>query len=261
MKRAEFIKRSAIAGLSLSLFNMVKARSGNHTATSEETEGPFPTHKPATLVAQKITGDRSGLPLMINITVFNINNSCAGLKGALVDIWHCDSKGEYSEYGGKDEHGSMGGPGMPPPGGGHPPNDSLHKQNYAGMPPPPMGGGSMQAANHVNEHFLRGRQTTNSNGQVSFHSIYPGWYAGRAPHIHAHIYNTKGQSLLVTQIAFPEEVSKAVYAGGVYAAHGLPDTTNAADMVFNDSIANELATLTGNTKDGYVLTHGIYVKA
>lgn len=264
MKRAEFIKHGAIASLSLSLFNRVKAGTGSHAATPEETEGPFPTHKPATLVAQKITGDRSGLPLMINITVYNINHNCAGLKGALVDIWHCDSKGKYSEYGGEDEHGSMGGPGgpgIPPPDGGHPPDDSLHKQNGASMPALPIGGGSMQAANHVKEHFLRGRQTTNSNGQVSFHSIYPGWYAGRAPHIHVHIYNDKGQSLLVTQIAFPEDVSKAVYAGGVYAAHGLPDTTNAADMVFNDSIANELATLTGNPRDGYVLTHGIYVKA
>ena len=59
----------------------------------------------------------------------------------------------------------------------------------------------------------------------------------------------------------PEEISKVVYTKGVYAPHGQAETTNAADMVFTDSIANEMATVTGNPLDGYILSHAVYVKA
>jgi len=174
MKRKEFIKRSALTGFAFTLLgNRIPGDEGCKP-TPDETEGPFPTHKPAALVAQNIISDRSGTPLIINISIHNINDQCAGLKGAIVDIWHCDSKGEYSEYGGKDEHGNHGEPGgrrmpppnMPPPNMPHP-NDSFPGKDGHHMPPR-MGGGSMQAADHQKEHFLRGRQTTNANGEVSF---------------------------------------------------------------------------------------------
>jgi hypothetical protein len=35
--------------------------------------------------------------------------------------------------------------------------------------------------------FLRGIQTTNSDGNVTFTTIYPGWYQGRATHIHVEV--------------------------------------------------------------------------
>jgi protocatechuate 3,4-dioxygenase beta subunit len=259
MKRIDFIKQTIFTSASITLLASGKPLPGKkHAATPGETEGPFPTHAPATLAVQNIIADRTGTPLTITISVNNINNKCAGLKDVIVDIWHCDNKGEYSEYGGKDEHGNHGGPGGMLPGGHRPPKGSFHKGKNM---PPPGGGGSMQATDYTNVHFLRGRQVTNANGQVSFHSIYPGWYPGRAPHVHVHIYDAGGKSLLVTQIAFPENISKHVYDKGVYAAHGLPDTNNATDNVFNDSIANELGSITGNTADGFVLSHSIYVKA
>jgi protocatechuate 3,4-dioxygenase beta subunit len=43
---------------------------------------------------------KTGYALTINISVANSNASCAALAGALVDIWHCDAQGSYSEYGG-----------------------------------------------------------------------------------------------------------------------------------------------------------------
>ena len=52
--------------------------------------------------------------------------------------------------------------------------------------------------------FLRGIQTTNAAGQVTFTTIYPGWYQGRATHIHAEV-TVNGRSVKVTQIAFPGE--------------------------------------------------------
>ena len=50
--------------------------------------------------------------------------------------------------------------------------------------------------------FLRGIQTTNSMGEVTFTTIYPGWYQGRATHIHVEV-TVGGVSKKVTQIAFP----------------------------------------------------------
>ena len=195
--------------------------SGTCTLTATETAGPFPTKTPASLVTNDITSDRQGTKLSIKITIQNLNKSCEGLADAIVDIWHCDAGGNYSEY----------------------------------------GGSGMQSTNYTNVHFLRGRQMTDANGLVTFSSIYPGWYSGRAPHIHVHVYNAGGKSLLVTQIAFPEAISKVVYAQGVYASHGQADTTNARDNVFSDGTSTEMATVTGSASAGYELTHAIVVSA
>src|SRR3954452_7286456 len=37
------------------------------------------------------------------------------------------------------------------------------------------------------QNFLRGYQVTDRHGNVRFTTIYPGWYSGRTPHIHAKI--------------------------------------------------------------------------
>jgi len=192
---------------------------GTCSTTPSETEGPFPTKIPSSLVNSDIRSDRTGVPFTIKITINNKNNSCAALAGAIVDIWHCDKDGYYSEYGGT----------------------------------------GMQSANFTSVHFLRGRQTTDASGLVSFTSIFPGWYSGRAPHIHVHIYNATGSSLSVTQIAFPTDVCDTVYTTAY--GKGKQDTSNSNDNVFSDSLASELATVTGSVAAGYVLTHVITVNA
>lgn len=257
MKRKDFLKQLGLTGASISLLPSFDNKE-NCVATPSDEEGPFPTKKPFSLTTENIIQDRAGTPLLIHISIHNINNACKPLHGALVDIWHCDSKGEYSEYGGSSGM-------MPPPGDRKdfplPPPPSRGNDSSRPFMPPPFGGGGMQIADHTKEHFLRGRQITNTNGLVSFTSIFPGWYPGRAPHIHVHVYDKKGKSLLISQIAFPEEISNSVYAQGEYKDHGMPDTSNMSDHVFNDSIANELASVTGNNTDGYILSHAIYVKA
>ncbi len=193
------------------------------TVTPSETAGPFPTKVPANFVRKDITDGRTGVAMTMNITIKNANASCAALAGALVDVWHCDKDGYYSEY----------------------------------------GGSGMQSANFTTVDFLRGRQTTDANGLAGFTSIFPGWYGGRAPHIHVHVYNAAGKSLLVTQIAFLYAVSNAVYTAGQSYGYtkGAQDTLNERDNVFSDGVTNELATLSGSLSGGYVLTHAIVVKA
>jgi protocatechuate 3,4-dioxygenase beta subunit len=108
--------------------------------------------------------------------------------------------------------------------------------------------------------FLRGLQTTNANGAVTFRTVYPGWYMGRATHIHLQVY-LNGAVVKTTQVAFPETISSAVYRTGVYASHGQNSTTNSSDNVFSDGTDHELATLSGDTSSGYTatLTVGISV--
>lgn len=190
------------------------------TLSPSETKGPFPIKSPAELVKSSIVSDREGIPLVINVQVVNQNKNCAPVANAKVDLWHCDADGNYSEYGGT----------------------------------------GMQQTDYTNAHFLRGRQTTDANGQVSFISIYPGWYRGRAPHIHLEIIDANGSSLMVSQIAFPEDTSSTVYATEHY--NGEADTANTRDNVFSDSLVLNMAdSLTGNTTDGYVLTKTITVNA
>ena len=190
--------------------------------TPRETAGPFPTKNPATLEIVDIRSDRAGVPLEVLITVRNHNKDCAPLAGAIVDIWHCDKDGYYSEYGGM----------------------------------------RMQRQDFTEAHFLRGRQISDEAGQVAFTSIFPGWYRGRAPHIHVEIFDAEEQSLLVTQIAFPGEVYETVYGEAAELYHrGMPDTPNSRDGIFADSLAAELAELEGNVASGYRLQHTIIVKA
>ena len=107
--------------------------------------------------------------------------------------------------------------------------------------------------NGVGQTFLRGVQTTDGNGQVTFTTIYPGWSMGRATHVHVDVF-VNGANVKTTQIAFPESVTAAVYATGVNAAKGRNPTSTGGDMVFSDGAANELATMSGNTSSGYTAT-------
>ena len=102
--------------------------------------------------------------------------------------------------------------------------------------------------------YLRGLQTTDAGGKVTFVTIYPGWYQGRATHIHVEV-TINGRSAKVTQIAFPEDVTASVYRTGVYVSSGQNPTTNSRDNVFSDGVANELVTITGgDTTNGYTAT-------
>ena len=101
--------------------------------------------------------------------------------------------------------------------------------------------------------FLRGIQTTSSDGAVTFTTIYPGWYQGRATHIHIEV-KIGGVSRKVTQIAFPESVNNAVHVSGAYASRGTNPLSNLSDGIFSDSLSSELVTPTGSPAGGYTAT-------
>jgi len=114
-------------------------------------------------------------------------------------------------------------------------------------------GNYSQYGSERNLTYLRGIQPTDTDGVATFTTIYPGWYQGRATHIHVEV-SVNGRSAKVTQIAFADDISAAVYRSGAYASGGQNPTTNARDMVFADSVSEELATLVGDTTNGYHAT-------
>jgi protocatechuate 3,4-dioxygenase beta subunit len=106
--------------------------------------------------------------------------------------------------------------------------------------------------------FLRGIQTTTASGDVTFTTIYPGWYQGRATHIHIEV-TMNGRSVKATQIAFPESINNAVHTQGVYARRGTNPMSNAADGIFADSLNSELVTPSGSPSGGYTASFQIGV--
>jgi protocatechuate 3,4-dioxygenase beta subunit len=105
------------------------------------------------------------------------------------------------------------------------------------------------------ETFCRGIQLTDANGQATFQTIYPGWYQGRITHVHFQVFFDSGLAA-TSQIAFPEEVTAAVYAVDPYAAKGLNTSVRsiADDMVFADGSQYQMASVTGGADARYMAT-------
>ena len=79
--------------------------------------------------------------------------------------------------------------------------------------------------------FLRGIQKTDTNGLAVFTTIYPGWYQGRAVHIHIKVH-VGGSVVHTGQLFFSDALTQSVYKAAPYASRGNPDTPNASDSIF-----------------------------
>jgi protocatechuate 3,4-dioxygenase beta subunit len=79
--------------------------------------------------------------------------------------------------------------------------------------------------------FMRGIQRTDKNGLAIFTTVYPGWYQGRAVHIHVKVH-VGGNVVHTGQLFFSDAMTEQVYKATPYAARGNPDVTNANDSIF-----------------------------
>lgn len=168
--------------------------------TPEATEGPYYFDPDA--IRSDIREDREGAPLRLVLRVRDAG--CKPLENALVDIWHCDAGGLYSGF----ESASRGGG----PGGGR--TDE--------------------------ETYLRGAQVTGPEGIVQFRTVYPGWYGGRTPHIHAKVHLDR-RTMLTTQLYFDDAVTDAVYRRPPYSSRGGRDTSNESDGLFDRALVLKLS--------------------
>jgi protocatechuate 3,4-dioxygenase beta subunit len=125
-----------------------------------------------------------------------------------------------------------------------------------------LGRYSLYTSGATDQNYLRGVQSTDSSGAVSFTTIFPGCYSGRMPHIHLEVYRSTttatsfSNKLKTSQIAFPAAPCNAVYATSGYSgsAGNFAAISFATDNVFSDGVTTQLATVTGSVGDGYVAT-------
>ena len=161
----------------------------------EMVEGPF--YSTGGEYRPSLREGLKGQKLDLTITVVNAENG-EPVAGVDVDLWQCDATGHYSGYD------------VDP--------DALPTNISNGQ----------EATN--DETFLRGRLTTNAVGQVTFQTIYPGWYALRTPHVHLKIFEGENCNM-TTQLYFPEDLNQELYETPDYARNAEQDTFNNTDPV------------------------------
>lgn len=174
----------------------------NVVVTPAVTEGPFFVDENLNR-SNLVTGTTrasviNGLPLILNVGAYTITNNVATpLSGAHIDIWHADAIGTYSDE----------------------------------------SNGGIQSENTKGQTWLRGYQVTDANGAVSVTTIYPGWYQGRAIHIHFKVrtYDASGNKTheFTSQFFIDDTLSDTVLANAPYNTRGTRQVRNANDSVYS----------------------------
>lgn len=188
------------------------AAPGTCALAGEQIVGPYYLDKK--LLRKDITEGKPGILLYLRIKILEAS-TCTPLEGAAVDIWHCDAMGLYSGF---TKMGSE----LPGP----PPGDS-----------PPVA----QPTDELT--FLRGIQITDDSGLADFKTIYPGWYQGRATHIHFKVRIngkaddgtfTGGHTCHTGQLFTPDVLTEQIMAEPVYRDHKQHYTHQNEDFIFMD---------------------------
>ncbi|MCB9127289.1 MAG: intradiol ring-cleavage dioxygenase [Ardenticatenales bacterium] len=86
-------------------------------------------------------------------------------------------------------------------------------------------------ADTTGQSFLRGGQMTDRTGLATFSTLYPGWYPGRAVHIHFKVFPTSGL-VFTSQLFFPEPFTDQLFSAPPYAAKGQRTTLNSNDGIY-----------------------------
>ncbi len=121
--------------------------------TAPVAAGPY--YIPDAPYRSDVREDRKGKPLVLKLGVISAD-SRQPLDGVTAELWQCDALGRYSGY----------------------------LANDAGQFPDFLRLALEQFRPSDGTRFLRGKQNADSDGQVRFQTIVPGWYTPRTPHIH-----------------------------------------------------------------------------
>ncbi|MBX3013543.1 MAG: intradiol ring-cleavage dioxygenase [Caldilineaceae bacterium] len=111
------------------------------------------------------------------------------------------------------------------------------------------------------QKFLRGYQITDSNGVVNFTTIYPGWYSGRAVHIHFKIRDALTTNPtnyhFISQFFFNEELTTQVHAQAPYTAKGMRNTLNSTDNIYQANGGSQMLLPVAQSGNVYSATFDI----
>lgn len=194
--------------------------------STEITGGPY-TWLQSQLLRQDTTEGQPGVPVWLDIGLIDMG-TCEPLENALVSIWSANATGSYSSFTGVD------------------PNTPF-KEVIAqhGLDNFTIGETDLHTDDTT---WLRGMWPTNAEGLAEIKTVYPGFYAGRAIHIHAQVYTNwtlygngtlKSQNIVSTgQLYFEEDVSAHVMSLEPYASHTeIERRKNSEDRHFADGIS------------------------
>jgi protocatechuate 3,4-dioxygenase beta subunit len=114
------------------------------------------------------------------------------------------------------------------------------------------------------QNWLRGYQTTDADGLVAFTTIYPGWYSGRAVHIHfkVRIYDGSTETLEFTsQMFFSDAMNSAVFKSNVPydSRSSTPDTLDGRDGILGSDAATLTLDPTSDGNGGYTADFSVGV--
>jgi protocatechuate 3,4-dioxygenase beta subunit len=186
----------------------------------EQIAGPY--FRNPKLIRRNVSEGMDGIPLVLRLTIVDAMTG-QPVTGALVDIWHCNARGAYSGWSKVN------------------PDKEVDVDDIGSIP------------RTDDDTYLRGGQFTDKMGIVRFTTIYPGFYAGRALHIHVAVRITAGNNYLeerhvawVGQLYFPEVVSRSVLNAREYSGRAVSPLTNAQDM-FHQRMGGEASTLNIHT--------------
>lgn len=105
------------------------------------------------------------------------------------------------------------------------------------------------------QQFLRGYQMTDANGKATFTTIYPGWYQGRAVHIHFKVH-PDATRVFTSQLFFDDVLSDQVFAQAPYASKGKRNVLNSRDGIYKD----QLLITTAKAGQGYAASFDIGIQ-
>jgi protocatechuate 3,4-dioxygenase beta subunit len=97
--------------------------------------------------------------------------------------------------------------------------------------------------------WLRGYQTTDAGGKVTFTTIYPGWYSGRAVHIHFKV--RKDSREFTSQMFFTDDMNTTVFKQAPYSSRPTPDTGDETDNVYGTDGSSLLLAPQSDGAGGY----------
>ncbi|KAF7539805.1 hypothetical protein G7054_g1898 [Neopestalotiopsis clavispora] len=188
------------------------------------TEGPYVWPRSETL-RQDMTEDQEGVPVWLDIGVLNMA-TCEPLEDLLLSFWHCNATGSYSSFTGLD-----------------PNTDFVELLSELGRNVSDFEIGVTDL--HTDDTtWLRGMWPTDAHGMMEMKTIFPGFYTGRAIHIHVQAYTdwtlhengtvSAGNIVSTGQLFFNETVSAQIMSLEPYASHTqINRTMNSVDSIFS----------------------------
>ncbi|KAL8286217.1 hypothetical protein RQP46_004705 [Phenoliferia psychrophenolica] len=229
-----------------------EAKIRNHTCvlSPEVTQGPY-YHVAGHPIRQNMAENQLGLPFLMDFGIIDVS-TCEPVSNVLVDIWHANTTGHYAGHADPDPDLIWEGPAA----------YGVRKGLLTKFP-----------RWNNDETWLRAAWPTNKNGVSQFSSIFPGYYTGRATHVHVKVHTkwtphtngtfTSGQQVHTGQLFVDDSINEVIDKIHPYTTNPIKDkwgrTRNWADSlnIYPESFGNGYQPTFEIEKLGGVIQQGL----